>query len=390
MINDLKLQLSAKIAEMDTIVKTATEAKRSRTDEEVTKWEGLKTEADTLKREIAALEEQERLNKEIAGGNQPGNVQRINITTPTNQRDERQRTVTEKLEQFLDDGVNKREASEFIGYRATAIEGDMTSYAVGNQSTVHPDLQIIAPKSLWRDLGFQIFPNVRGEFTVPTQLMSEASGWVAEKAAALGIQQPLDGIKLNPKRDGIVLSWTKEELKSLTPGLLQSILKDANAAIERSATKQVFSKLAIAVALEGYGAKDEPKTMDYNLFNTLQALIEVDEGKFFTTRKLGYNAKGIKTDKSSSAQFLIRGTGHQMTTFDGAPFIASTLYKGEKDLVYGAPNQVFIADYGEMELIWDYITLADKGKVRLIINKLYDADINPLAFVKAANIIPQK
>lgn len=217
-------------------------------------------------------------------------------------------------------------------------------------------------------------------------IMSNAScTWEGEIAKAKDGSVTFKNVKLSPKR-----------LTTIVPISKQFIIQDgvgAENAIREEIVNAINAKLEATIL----GSEEATTTMPGGLFvgETLDSvadfkgLCELEAGmedanvygelKYIVSPKAKAALRNMA--KSAKSTQLVYENGE----VDGTPALCTSHVK-DKKIAYGDFSQYIIAQWGNLDITVDNVTLAGEGQIRLVVNAYFDAKPLRAEAIKVAEI----
>ena len=197
--------------------------------------------------------------------------------------------------------------------------------------------------------------------------------WEGETASAKDGSPTFSNVKLSPKR-----------LTCIVPISKQFIIQDsvgAEQAIREEIINAINSKLESTILGNAVGTATQPQ----GLFYSATALDSVSDFEGLTEIEAGVEEANVYGDMkyivSPKAKAALRNMvkGGSTTTMvyangdvDGTPALCTSNVKG-KNIIYGDFSNFIIAQWGNIDLTVDNVTLAGEGQIRLVVNAYFDA-----------------
>lgn len=370
---ELKIKRSEKVAEMQAILEARKEngILRAATQEETTKYDGLKAEVARMDTDIAdaeALEArgtEEPQKRSVIIGGQP---KPYNVSKAIREFAKGGASALTGLEAEQHQELSRAVSSNGLLIPFSQRAANTTTNATNIENPLAPELgiSILGKEPLYQSMGCTILPGLQGSFQLAKKAADIAAEY-AEEAAITGTPSIPTYVTMAPARYGITETWSKELLAQENPQVHAAILADMVKSVDRKLTGKVY-----AVALAAASAVDAGALTAAG-FDAMMAAIEVD-GAFAMDRGSFFTAKGVKLD-AGSGKFIAALTGQNGIglTHDGANIYYSTLFadgSNQQYVIYGAWSEIFIGMYGGLELLLDPFTLQHTGQIRTTVNKL--------------------
>ena len=271
----------------------------------------------------------------------------------------------------------------FVGQIQLPVETRSLTVADEGEDVVATDfLDVVKPLQAMNVMikaGAKYVTGLVGDIQYP--VMSNGScTWEGETASAKDGSPAFTNVKLSPKR-----------LTAIVPISKQFLIQDsigAENAIREEIINAINAKLEATILGDGAGSATEPAGLLANVTNSvtnfnglcdLEAELEVanvyGDLKYIVAPKAKSALRNMA--KSSKSTQLVFENGE----IDGTPALCTSHVK-ETNFVYGDFSQFIIAQWGNLDITVDNVTLADKGQVRLVVNAYFDAKpLRDAAFV---------
>lgn len=265
---------------------------------------------------------------------------------------------------------------------STEVRG-ITVSAEGEDVVATNLMDIVKPlhsKNVLVQAGAKFVTGLVGDLQYPV-MSAVNTTWEGETADAKDGSPTFSNVKLSPKR-----------LTCVVPISKQFIIQDsvgAEAAIREEIINAINAKLEATVLGDAAGSATQPQGLFYSTealatvsdFATLTNLEgEVEEANVYGEMKyiVAPKAKSALRNmaKSTKSTQLVYENGE----IDGTPALSTSNIKG-KNIVYGDFSNYIIAQWGNIDLTVDNVTLAAQGQIRLVVNAYFDAKaLRPEAF----------
>jgi HK97 family phage major capsid protein len=219
-INELTQERSELIEKMEAITKGET-----LTDELRSEWTTNDSRIKTIDEEIALLERQELLNKN-------------NIKKMENTQDPTQKDFVNTFRDWLKDAV---ESGKTTTFRADPILATTDTGIIAKD--VMPGISILTSpaEQFLRNLGVTFFPNLTGNFTVPS--MGEATaGFVSESKDGSTANMASASLTLAARRITNSQAITVETLEQTNPGVFAAIVQNLVNGLWNGITNDFFTQ----------------------------------------------------------------------------------------------------------------------------------------------------
>lgn len=216
-------------------------------------------------------------------------------------------------------------------------------------------------------------------------IMSSASvTWEGETDTAKNGEPTFSNVKLSPKRLTAIVAISK-----------QFIMQDgvgAEAAIREELVNAINAKLEATILGDGAGSATEPAGLfngtvagvsDFKGLCDLEAEMEdanvYGEMKYIVSPKAKAALRNMA--KSAKSTQLVYENGE----IDGTTALCTSNVK-DTNIAYGDFSQYIIAQWGNLDITVDNVTLAGNGQIRLVVNAYFDAKPLRDVAIKVASI----
>ena len=227
-------------------------------------------------------------------------------------------------------------------------------------------------KNVMIQAGAKFVSGLVGDLQYP--VMSNANvTWEGETSAAKDGNITFSNVKLSPKRLTCVVPISKQFIIQDSVGAEQAIREEIINAIN--------AKLEATILGNGAGSLTEPKGMfpasdtsltgvtDFTGICNLEAALEDanvnGEMKYIVSPKAKAALRGMA--KGTKSTQLVYENGE----IDGTPALCTSHLKNTH-VIYGDFSQYIIAQWGNIDLTVDNVTLAANGQIRLVVNAYFD------------------
>ena len=409
----LREERQAKIDQAQGLITKAQGEKRSLTADENTTIDGLHADIEALDADIKRTDTQEKLAAEQAGRSKP-----LNTHNTTEARDQagysflraiRGAKDPDKLvgyeREMHDEAV--KEARELgqevhgVGVPLRILQGREKRDNTVTQGDQPADgkilvrdeyrgmIELLRDRLVTRELGATVLTGLQGDINFPTHAQGAVSTWKGEIETLDKSNIKCGSQKMSPHRLGTYADMSKQLL-------IQSSI-DIEAFVRNEIIGSVTRAVDVA-AIYGDGQDNEPLGVlnntdiskfvggtngaipDLATLVALEAMVDVNNAAFGSLKYLlSTKIKGtLKTQPVAAGNPLMVLNGN--TDLNGYPFVASNLIKDKAKgtataasaLIFGNWNDLFIGQWGGMDIVRDDVTLALKGEVRLVINTFWD------------------
>lgn len=357
-IQELKQTRSEKIEAMRELLNTAeNDSKRSLTDEETNKYDGLDKEVQNLNKEIERAERQTELDKLVVEKNKDEEKIERNVEINENKR--------RGLDEIISENLRDNQISDFkISTRAqtTTTASGAIPVDVEGLSVVGKD----SMKDRMKSLGFKYMSNLNGDVKLP-YIQPLVAGKVAEGSAYTN-SEVLGNVTLSTNRFSITETFSKELLASGNEAVLAELIDEMILSAERKVESQVYTEvLANASGLTSVTG------ITLNNIQEMEKAIDADS-VYLMPRSLFFDAKAVKLDDGSGRFLFNKGNNTYGSTYEGTPALYSNLFNGSQ-ITLVAPNAVVIGDWGEYDITFDIYSAAKNGQVIITVSKIADVAV---------------
>jgi HK97 family phage major capsid protein len=410
-LKQLREERHAKIDEAQGLIDTAKKESRSLNSDEKPKYDALDKEIDELGADISRAEKAEQRAAEQAGRSKP-----INTTVSEEERATGSYSFLKAIRSAGDpdklSGLEKemhqeaiREARELgqeihgVGVPMRVLQGRERRDNTVTQGDQPADgrvlvtedrrgmIEMLRDQLVTNSLGATVLTGLKGDIIFPTHTQGAVSTWKGEIEVLDKSNIKFGSQKMAPHRLGTYVDLSKQLI-------IQSSID-----IEAFVRNEIIGSVTVDVAaIYGDGQDNEPLGLlnntgiskfvggangaipDLATLVALEAMVDVNNAAVGTLKYLLSNKiKGtLKTQPVAQGNPLM--VLNSNTELNGFPFVASNLVKdaakgtatAASALVFGNWADLFIGQWGGMDITRDDITLALKGEVRLIINTFWD------------------
>lgn len=245
---------------------------------------------------------------------------------------------------------------------------------VEGEDVVATDLfDIVKPiqnRNVMAQAGAKFITGLVGDVQYPV-MSKGAVTWEGETATAKNGEPTFTNVKLSPKRLTAVVALSKQMLVQDGVGVENAVRDEIINAIN--------AKLESTILGSGAGSATQPAGLipatptsitDFAALCTLESALDGVEGygaqKYIVSPKAKAALRGMA--KGTKSTQLVFENGE----IDGTEALC-TAHLADKNIVFGDFSQYVIAQWGNIDITVDNVTLADKGQVRLVVNCYFDA-----------------
>ena len=378
---------------------------RSCPEDKQPEWRTLKGEVDKLNRQIAQRKEEDEVQKQITERSMRNNPapavhtreHKFDISKAIRQADK-----LDGLEKEVSDenaskrGISSngllltyRQVNELFGVeKRAAVSVDSTAYANITPTVLDNTLSIIDYQTILEKLGVTRLTGLRGVHQLHYSDPQTGQN-PAESVAFTAAGQSPSKKTLSPSRVGWMDVFTKESLALASPELHQAIIMDAVKTINKKLEAMAMVELGTLTAKTGYvgGTDTDAALARVNLTEFEGALKDPSNAKYVTNRVIYSGMRDVKVD-TGSGRFLVEGKAAEGQTHTGMPIFSTGFMTNTKDIILGDFSELFVGDWGVVEILNNPYTYDETGQIKITINQLLDVAVrNPAAFVRASNVV---
>lgn len=262
----------------------------------------------------------------------------------------------------------------FVGQIQLPAEARALTVADEGEDVVATDfLDVVKPlqaKNVMIQAGAKYVTGLVGDIQYPV-MSNGACTWEGETAAAKDGSPKFTNVKLSPKRLTTVVPISKQFLIQDSVG--------AEAAIREEIINAINAKLEATILGDGAGTATEPAGLlnaaatsvnDFAGLCDLEAALEevnvYGDLKYIVSPKAKSALRNMA--KSTKSTQLVFENGE----IDGTEALCTSHVK-DTNFVYGDFSQYIIAQWGNLDITVDNVTLAADGQIRLVVNAYFDA-----------------
>lgn len=259
------------------------------------------------------------------------------------------------------------------------------------QDVVATDLMdVVTPlkaKNVLLQAGARFVPGLVGDLQYPVMSSANVS-WEGETAKAKDANITFSNVKLSPKRLSVVVPISKQFIVQDSVG--------AEAAIREEIFNAINSKLEATVLGAEQGSTTQPAGLFYTASGT--AVPTVSDFAKLTDFEAGLEDANVVGDmkylvspKAKAAlRNMVKGAKSTALVFengevDGTPALCTSNLK-DKFVAYGDFSNLVLAQWGNLDITVDNVTLAAEGQIRLVVNAYFDAKVLRPEAIKVAKV----
>lgn len=376
-ILELKEQRLGYQQELNSLIQNAETEKREMNEQENSRMAELRSLMDKVDEQIKA---QEAENQQLARqcNNKPKTKQRMKLTSLINKVIEG-RAFTEDESKYIQEARAEMGKSGINPVGQIAVRTINASTATQGQETVAEDklpLDISARNALVASqMGATYLSNLVGDVSLPKYNGTSVT-WKGETAPAEDGEGAFSEIILKPHRLTAKVTVSKQFLAQNSDDVEAALIRDINAAVAEKLDSTIFAGVSGVTDApkpisntQGIVAKEIATTASYADVLAMEQAVEEANG----------NTNEIAFICSPSVKFAYKGTQlgnglpfmYANDEIDGYPAFVSNSVK-KNDVYCLVPRDLYIGEWGGLDVTVDNVTKADEGCVRLIINGYYD------------------
>lgn len=251
-------------------------------------------------------------------------------------------------------------------------------------------MDVVTPlkaKNVLLQAGARFVPGLVGDLQYPVMSSANVS-WEGETAKAKDANITFSNVKLSPKRLSVVVPISKQFIVQDSVG--------AEAAIREEIFNAINSKLEATVLGAEKGSTTQPAGLFYTASGT--AVPTVSDFAKLTDFEAGLedanvvgNMKYLVSPKAKAAlRNMVKGAKSTALVFengevDGTPALCTSNLK-DKFVAYGDFSNLVLAQWGNLDITVDNVTLAAEGQIRLVVNAYFDAKVLRPEAIKVAKV----
>lgn len=282
----------------------------------------------------------------------------------------------ELTQAVLAEGNNemRKAGLNFVGQIQLPCEVRSLTVADEGEDVVATDfLDIVKPlqaKNVMVQAGAKYVTGLVGDIQYP--VMSNGScTWEGETDEAKDGSPAFTNVKLSPKRMTVVVPISKQFLIQDSVG--------AENAIREEIINAINSKLESTILGEGAGSSTEPAGLLNDVTNSVSNFASLcdleaslEEANVYGDLKYIISPKAKSALRNMAKSTKSTQLVYENNEIDGTAALCTSHVK-ETNFVYGDFSQYIIAQWGNLDITVDNVTLAAKGQIRLVVNAYFDA-----------------
>lgn len=249
----------------------------------------------------------------------------------------------------------------------------VTVTAEGEDVVVTDFANILEPlrtKNVLVDSGAHILTGLVGDLQIPA-MGAENVNWEGETDPAQDGASTFTNVKLTPHRLSAYIDISKQFLVQDSLGAEALIRRDLVAAIQSKLESTIFSTDATDGSKPAgiFNGVTPTKVTDFKGLCTLES--DVEDANFYAPSKYIVSPKAkaamrAMAKSTKSTQLVMEGDNIDGTT------VLSTGHIAKDTFAYGDWSQLYVGQWGAIDLTVDPYTKAADGQVRLVVNCFFD------------------
>ena len=249
----------------------------------------------------------------------------------------------------------------------------VTVTAEGEDVVVTDFANILEPlrtKNVLVESGAHILTGLVGDLQIPA-MGAENVNWEGETDACQDGASTFTNVKLTPHRLSAYIDISKQFLVQDSLGAEALIRRDLVNAIQSKLEATIFSKDAADGSKPAgiFNGVSPTKVTDFKGLCTLES--DVEDANFYAPSKYIVSPKAkaamrAMAKSTKSTQLVLEGDN-----IDGVP-VLSTGHMAKDTFAYGDWSQLYVGQWGAIDLTVDPYTKAADGQVRLVVNCFFD------------------
>ena len=231
-------------------------------------------------------------------------------------------------------------------------------------------LEPLRTKNVLVDSGAHILTGLVGDLQIPA-MGAENVNWEGETDPAQDGASTFTNVKLTPHRLSAYIDISKQFLVQDSLGAEALIRRDLVAAIQSKLESTIFSTDATDGSKPAgiFNGVTPTKVTDFKGLCTLES--DVEDANFYDPAKYIVSPKAkaamrAMAKSTKSTQLVMEGDN-----IDGTP-VLSTGHIAKDTFAYGDWSQLYVGQWGAIDLTVDPYTKAADGQVRLVVNCFFD------------------
>ena len=255
----------------------------------------------------------------------------------------------------------------------TESRAAVTVTAEGEDVVVTDFANILDPlrtNNVLADSGAHILTGLVGDLQIPS-MGAENVNWEGETTTAKDGAGAFTNVKLTPHRLSAYIDISKQFLVQDSLGAEALIRRDLVNAIQSKLEDTIFSTAAASGGKPAgiFAGVTPTKVTDFKGLCTLES--DVEDANFYGPAKYIVSPKAkaamrAMAKSTKSTQLVLEGDN-----IDGVP-VLSTGHIAKDAFAYGDWSQLYVGQWGAIDLTVDPYTKAADGQVRLVVNAFFD------------------
>lgn len=389
--------------EANSLIETARVEIRALTETETNRINEIKQELTNLNDELRNLDVELPVEEtEIKNNSNIRTKMNKSFSLLTAIRNVAENKQQDSLSQaVIDNGANEmRNAGiNFVGQIQVPMAEEYRTVTV---STEHDDvvatdlMDVLEPlhaKSTLLQSGVKFLSNLKGDVQYPVMSAVNAS-WEGETATTSASTPTFTNVKLQPKRLSVVVPISKQFLIQDSCSAEQAIRNEIVNAINAKLEATILGNSNTAGQPQGlfYSASALTSITDFAGITNLEAGIETANMEGYTyicsptaKSKLRNMIKGKTATSGNATTVNVGGTVWQNGEIDGVKCL-TTSNVANSNILCADFSQMVLAQFGNLDITVDNVTLAADGCIRLIVNSYWDFKVLRANSYKVASI----
>lgn len=410
-ILELKRKRGSTLDEMKLITTEAKKANRTKTPEEVQKWERLKSEIETIDSELDAETYQELMDQGASeAAFRSGNFTATGFHGDREARELGKHNLSKAIGELasgrgltgFEKEIQEEGEREYSRYGKSArglvlpaklMRSFTKATHGGHASEIVNGLDTIADKGLLERLGVTVYDNLTSQIKMIYGDGFKASFVDEGVAATQGAHNETTG-KIEPRRIQAFRPFTNEYLAQ--SAVMPQMLQDMADSIDAAAVEELIKKILALPALAGFDAgTDAGAALTWQAVMKLKGALKSAQfmtPKFVAGGELFASLEATRKDAGSGRMII---EDNKISAYEAVDLqgliqaIADTGADADTDsthaLIFGDWKRATIGWFGGLEILVDPYSASDEGRTKLTWSRLADVDINPSAFKAITN-----
>lgn len=390
-IKDEKQQLKEEVYK---ILDTAKTEIRNLTEDEEIKVAEIRSKIENLNQELSDIEIELRKDESI-----PDELENTQNSINTNKQMEKNFSLLTAIRNIannkpqdsltlavLEEGANemRKAGLNYQGQIQLPAEARALTVTDEGEDVVATELMdIVRPlqaKNVLAQAGAKFLTGLVGDLQYPVMTAASCS-WETETGEAKDGSPTFTNVKLSPKRLAVVVPISKQFLIQDSVGaenaIREEIINAINAKLEATILGDVAGSATQPAGFFAGGATESVE--DFADLAEMEAGME--EANVYGELKYILAPKAKAALRNMPKSELHTELVYQAGEIDGTPALCTSNVK-DKKFVYGDFSQFVIAQWGNIDITVDTVTLAAAGQIRLVVNCYFDAKaLRDAAFV---------